>query len=475
MDKYIKQLLEQYSKVILPKFGAIVIEDEESGELMFNEYLNYNDGKLDELIESESNMGTQEAQNMIAKYIRDIQAQIDKGESYDIFGLGSFIKNKDGEVEFSGNIKTGTSKKSSEPAGPSPTPAQSKKEEKAPEKKADKKEEKSAAPKSETKENKYVAPAPDTKKEQVESDNKKEVKKPEDKTEKTEKKAVEKKQDSKANKDKAKKEKEASKKKAKEDKEKAKKDKQKAKEDAKKAKADKKKKAAATTKNKTDQKEEGKKKKKKVGVVGWIAIVLLLIIATGSILVGLNYEEVKIYMGWDEFKDNKELVHNDISPSTNETNDEDLEDDNTESDAGEEDLESSSENESNDPVEENESENENEENEGNSESSSEDQENIEEKEPVVEEPVKEEPVEETPVVSNTSSGSYHLIAGGYREKSNAEDAVSELRSKGLDAKIIGRINGLHFVSAKSYNSLNAAKLDMNNVRSKAPGAWIYKQ
>ena len=105
MDKYLKQLLELHAKVILPSFGAIVVENEESGNLMFNEYLSYNDGKLDDLIVSESNMELQEAQNMIAKYIRDIQVQIDKGESYDIFELGRFFKNQDGDIEFEGNLK----------------------------------------------------------------------------------------------------------------------------------------------------------------------------------------------------------------------------------------------------------------------------------------------------------------------------------------------------------------------------------
>src|SRR5690554_2676600 len=107
MDKYIKQLLEVYSKIILPQFGAIVIEDEETGELMFNEYLTYDDGKLSELIEKESNMDIQEAKNLVAKFVRELQAQLDKGETYAIFQLGEFSKSKDGEVIFNGNLKTG--------------------------------------------------------------------------------------------------------------------------------------------------------------------------------------------------------------------------------------------------------------------------------------------------------------------------------------------------------------------------------
>ena len=458
MDKYIKQLLEQYSKVILPKFGAIVIENDETGELMFNEYLNYNDGKLDAIIEKESNMELQEAQNMIAKYIRDIQAQIDKGESYDIFGLGSFSKNKDGEVEFSGNIKTGEAKKVASTAGPSPTPAKKeeetkeepvKKEEPA-KKEATKKEEKST----DKKENKYVAPVPSTKES---------TKKTEDKPKGT--KATDAKQEEKLashKKDKAaKEEKLKAKKKAEEDKHKAKEKAKKEKEEAKKAKA----KSKEEKKNKKikDPKSGGPKKKRKVGVFGWVIIVLLFLAAGGSITAGVYYDEISDYMGWNEFADQKEIAQNDT----------DLTDESSASES-EANVMSDDQKEVDDEAVDNNQDKNNQENtvaDGSTETETIDTEKVNTANVETE---KVEPETTSSYSSNTSSGSYHLIAGGFREKSNAEDLVSELSGKGLNAQIIGRINGLHYVSAKSYTSLQSAKQDINNIRSQVPGAWIYK-
>ncbi len=452
MDKYIKQLLEQYSKVILPKFGAIVIENDETGELMFNEYLNYNDGKLDAIIEKESNMELQEAQNMIAKYIRDIQAQIDKGESYDIFGLGSFSKNKDGEVEFSGNIKTGEAKKVESTAGPSPSPTPTKKEEVKKVEPNNKGIEKTDVKDTQKKENKYVAPAPtpsvqeSTKKT---NDAPKETKTSDSKTEG--KLALDKK-------DKAlKEEKLKAKKKAEQDKVKAKEKAKKEKEEAKKAKY---KSKEENKKTKSKKAGEPKKKKRRVGVFGWIIIILLFLAAGGSITAGLYYDEISDYMGWNEFTDQKEIAQNDAiltddsntkenetSKMTDDQQDavDETEDDQVNTDSAEPEMV--------------------EKEEGNNNAKQ-----------VTEEP--EEKVEPEPTnnySSNTNSGSYHLIAGGFREKSNAEDLVNELNGKGLNAQIIGRINGLHFVSAKSYNSLQAAKQDINNVRSQVPGAWVYKK
>ncbi len=122
MDQYIKELLLLHSKIILPQFGAIVIANEETGELSFNEYLNYDDGKLSALLESESNMDLQEAQNRVAKFVRDLKLQLNKGETYSIFQLGEFRKDDDGSFIFEGNIKTGGISGSDTTSGPSPTP-----------------------------------------------------------------------------------------------------------------------------------------------------------------------------------------------------------------------------------------------------------------------------------------------------------------------------------------------------------------
>ena len=100
MNKYLQLLLQLENTVIIPSFGAIVLANEKTGDLIFNEYLKFNDGKLVDFIVEKSNMDEQEALNFIAKYVREINAQLDKGESYDMFGFGSFTKNKDRKIVF---------------------------------------------------------------------------------------------------------------------------------------------------------------------------------------------------------------------------------------------------------------------------------------------------------------------------------------------------------------------------------------
>jgi hypothetical protein len=455
MDKYLKQLLEKYAKVILPSFGAIVVENEETGNLMLNEYLSYNDGKLDDLIVSESNMELQEAQNMIAKYIRDIQVQIDKGESYDIFKLGRFYKNDDGDIEFEGNLKDGPKsqgkKDSSKIVATKDSESDIKKEEKP-------KKEEAPKPKDEKKETKPEPKKEESKKEtKVESKDNKESKSDSKSTEK-ENKFVAKKEKDEANANKAKLNTDAKKKKeeAKANKAKLKAEAKKKKEEAKankaKLKADAKKDAKSSNKTKTEKVKNEKtpkdqKKKKRFGAFFWIAIIILAIASGGLIYVGLNYEQVKTYMGWNKFE--KEKVA--LKESKEETKEAKEEQESIEIEANE-----------------------------NSVSDTTEASNVEfDEEGNVAE--KEEEVEEKPTTStapssvNTSStGTHHLIAGSFSNKSNAEGLVEDLKSKGLNARILGKFGDLHFVAAESYNSSEEAQTDLSRVRQQTSGAWIFK-
>lgn len=100
MNKYILELLRLQKTVILPGFGALSVVNEEKNDIMFMPYLKHDDGKLTEYISENSNMDEAEAKNSIAKFIREIELELNKGESYNIFQFGEFHKNEDGEIEF---------------------------------------------------------------------------------------------------------------------------------------------------------------------------------------------------------------------------------------------------------------------------------------------------------------------------------------------------------------------------------------
>lgn len=100
MDQYLLQILKETNTIIIPGLGALTITNTTTGEVMFMPYLKHDDGKLSAHIAAKEGIEENEAKNIVAKYVREIQTSIDKGESYDIFQFGTFNKGADGDIEF---------------------------------------------------------------------------------------------------------------------------------------------------------------------------------------------------------------------------------------------------------------------------------------------------------------------------------------------------------------------------------------
>lgn len=143
MNKYLIEILKIQSSVILPSFGSLMVSNSKTGKVVFNPHLKFNDGALAKFIAEKEGTDEQAAQNQIAKFVREIEAELGKGNSYDMFEFGSFSKDKDGNVEFKMDAKGAIT---GDGAAASKAPASAKKTEtKAPTKEKPKAEEKTAA------------------------------------------------------------------------------------------------------------------------------------------------------------------------------------------------------------------------------------------------------------------------------------------------------------------------------------------
>lgn len=99
MDKYLLEILKSVNTIIIPGLGALTITNHDTGEIMFMSYLKHDDGKLTQYIVEHEGYEELEAKNIVAKYVREIQLTLDKGETYDMFQFGSFFKNGD-DIDF---------------------------------------------------------------------------------------------------------------------------------------------------------------------------------------------------------------------------------------------------------------------------------------------------------------------------------------------------------------------------------------
>jgi len=100
MNAYIVKFLKEVNTLIIPNFGALTITDAATGEILFLPYLKYDDGKLVNFIAEQKGISTDEAKEIIAATVVEIQTKLDLGENYPIDSLGNFGKSKTGEIEF---------------------------------------------------------------------------------------------------------------------------------------------------------------------------------------------------------------------------------------------------------------------------------------------------------------------------------------------------------------------------------------
>ncbi len=90
----------------------------------------------------------------------------------------------------------------------------------------------------------------------------------------------------------------------------------------------------------------------------------------------------------------------------------------------------------------------------------------------VEAPVKvEEPKKEVQPISN---GNYHIIAGCFGEKANADNLVESIQAKGYEAQILDQHKGLYRVSASRFSSKNEAIQARSSMKSNGVNGWILK-
>ncbi|WP_343633715.1 SPOR domain-containing protein [Fluviicola sp.] len=113
MNNYLLQLLREVKTLIIPGLGALTVTNEATGEILFMPYLKFDDGTLANHIAEKEKIEKNEASNMISRFVREVTAELDKGNSYDMYQFGRFVK-VDGEIAFEAWSSAATEQKPAE-------------------------------------------------------------------------------------------------------------------------------------------------------------------------------------------------------------------------------------------------------------------------------------------------------------------------------------------------------------------------
>jgi len=91
----------------------------------------------------------------------------------------------------------------------------------------------------------------------------------------------------------------------------------------------------------------------------------------------------------------------------------------------------------------------------------------------------ENSVDETVITENTVPEEalvYFIVSGAFKEESNAQRKVDQLKSAGYNAVIVGQnANGLFIVAYEGFPDIQSAKDKLTEIRNEDQSAWIYKK
>lgn len=108
IENYIKELLYDYSKVVIPGLGAFltsdksayIVENEQkihppTKDIIFNDNIKLDDGVLITKIKEEEGIGKEKAIESIQAYIEQVLTKLNADHTYKIDDLGTFLKEED--------------------------------------------------------------------------------------------------------------------------------------------------------------------------------------------------------------------------------------------------------------------------------------------------------------------------------------------------------------------------------------------
>lgn len=101
ISKYIKELIPVNSRIIIPDFGAFMIQDTPNGKVIsFNDFLKFNDSILLNRIITSEKVDAAKGKEEIKAYVAEIEAAFKAGESFAVEGVGYLSKDSQNNINF---------------------------------------------------------------------------------------------------------------------------------------------------------------------------------------------------------------------------------------------------------------------------------------------------------------------------------------------------------------------------------------
>jgi len=100
MENYLLELIRENNRIIIPNFGAFIVSREKGQNILFNNFLSFNDGLLISHICAVEGVDSASATQKVDDFVAHINSTLDEKGLYEIEGIGQFTKDENGVLRF---------------------------------------------------------------------------------------------------------------------------------------------------------------------------------------------------------------------------------------------------------------------------------------------------------------------------------------------------------------------------------------
>lgn len=122
ISKYLKVLIESNNRIIIPDFGAFMIQDSPEGkQISFNDFLKFNDGLLVNQIIKTDKISKDQATGQLKDFIKAVEKSFTQKKPYHLEGVGYLSKDNHGNIKFETKIEGAKTEEKTAPTDVKPT------------------------------------------------------------------------------------------------------------------------------------------------------------------------------------------------------------------------------------------------------------------------------------------------------------------------------------------------------------------
>ncbi|HKL72286.1 MAG TPA: SPOR domain-containing protein, partial [Marinilabiliaceae bacterium] len=100
MEKYLQELIQSHNRIIIPDFGAFIISRDNGQNILFNNFLTFNDGLLVSHICEVEGINSDQALEKVAQFIQKVKTALTKEGKYKIVKIGTLVRGEEGAISF---------------------------------------------------------------------------------------------------------------------------------------------------------------------------------------------------------------------------------------------------------------------------------------------------------------------------------------------------------------------------------------